>query len=65
MSAKSIFAYLYVQYHDLEIVSDLSVESFLLAFRRFNGCQSVPKPLISDNGSTYLTAADDLEFILI
>jgi len=41
----------------LEIVSDLSVESFLLAFRRFVGRWSMPKLLISDNGSTYLAAA--------
>ena len=45
----------------LEIVSDLSVESFLLAFRRFVGRQSTPKLLISDNGSTYLAAAEDLK----
>jgi len=31
---------------DLEIVPDLSVEGFLLAFRRFAGRQSVPKLLI-------------------
>lgn len=45
----------------LEIVSDLSVESFLLAFRRFAGRRSVPKFLISDNGSTYLAAAEELK----
>ena len=47
----------------LKIVSDLSVESFLLAFRRFVGRQSTPKLLISDNGSTYLAAAEDLKRI--
>jgi len=49
----------------LEIVSDLSVESFLLAFRRFVGRRSVPKFLISDNGSTYLAAAEDLKSLFL
>ena len=40
----------------LEIVSDLSVESFLLAFCKFAGRRCTPKLLISDNGSTYLAA---------
>lgn len=44
----------------LEIVSDLSVETFLLAFRRFASCKSSPRQMISDNASTYLAAAEEL-----
>jgi len=45
----------------LEVVTDLTVECFLLAFRRFAARRSVPKLLLSDNGSTYLAAAEELK----
>ena len=45
----------------LEIVSDLSVETFLLAFRRFASCKSSPRQMISDNASTYLAVAEELQ----
>ena len=45
----------------LEIVTDLTVESFLYAFRRFAGRRSVPQLLLSDNGSTFLAAAEELK----
>jgi len=45
----------------LEVVADLSVETFLLALRRFSGRRSTPKVMISDNASTYLAAADELK----
>ena len=44
----------------LEIVTDLSVETFMQAFRRFSGRRSLPKVLISDNASTYMAAAEEL-----
>ena len=44
----------------LEVVSDLTVDTFLLAFRRFVSRKSLPKQLISDNASTYLSAAEEL-----
>jgi len=44
----------------LEVVSDLTVDTFLLAFRRFVGRKSLPKQMISDNASTYLSAAEEL-----
>ena len=44
----------------LEIVTDLSVETFLQAFRRFSSRKSLPKILISDNASTYMAAAEEL-----
>ena len=44
----------------LEVVTDLTVESFMLAFRRFSSRRSTPRTMISDNASTYLAAADEL-----
>ena len=45
----------------LEVVSDLTVESFLYAFRRFAGRRSTPRLLLSDNASTFLAAAEELK----
>jgi len=44
----------------LEVVTDLSEETFLQAFRRFSSRKSLPKLLVSDNASTFMAAADDL-----
>ena len=44
----------------LEIVTDLTTENFLQAFRRFSSRKSLPKFMLSDNASTYLAAADEL-----
>ena len=44
----------------LEVVTDLSVQTFLLAYRRFAARKSVPQQMISDNASTYLSAAEEL-----
>ena len=44
----------------LEVVSDLSEQSFLQAFRRFSSRRSVPHHMISDNASTFLAASDTL-----
>ena len=48
----------------LEIVADLSTETFLLAFRRFVSRKSLPRIIVSDNGSTYLSAAEELKELL-
>ena len=48
----------------LEVVTDLTVETFLLAFRRFTGHSSLPQIVMSDNASTYLAAADELQQLL-
>ena len=45
----------------LEIVQDLT---FLMAFRKFVGRQSLPKIMIFDNGSTYLSAAEGLRSLM-
>jgi len=47
----------------LEIVNDLSTESFMLAFRRFAGRRSLPCVMLSDNASTYLAAAEELKIL--
>ena len=48
----------------LEVVTDLTVETFLLAFRRFSSRKSLPQILVSDNASTYTAAAEDLQQLL-
>ena len=45
----------------LEVVTDLSVENFMQAFRRFVIRKSLPQLMISDNASTYQSAAKELE----
>ena len=45
----------------LEIVTDLSTETFLQAFRRFSSHESLPRTMILDNASTYLAAAYELK----
>ena len=45
----------------LEVVTDLTVDTFLLAFRRFSSRKNLPKKIISDNASTYLAAAEELQ----
>ena len=42
----------------LEIVTDLTVDNFLQAFRRFVVRRSLPQLFISDNGSTFLAAEE-------
>ena len=48
----------------LEVVTDLSVETFMLAFRRFVSRKSLPHIMMSDNASTYLSAAEELRDML-
>jgi len=48
----------------LEVVTDLTVGTFLLAFRQFSSHKLLPKMMISDNASIYLGAAEKLLRIL-
>ena len=48
----------------LEVVTDLSVPTFLLAFRRFAACRSLPQVMMSDNATTYTSAAEELTELL-
>ena len=45
----------------LEVVTDLSEETFLQAFRRFSSRKSLPRIVLSDNASTFMSAAEDLK----
>ena len=45
----------------LEVVTDLSTATFMLAFCRFVGRRSLPELMISDNATTYEAAVDELE----
>ena len=44
----------------LEVVTDLSTKTFLLAFCRFASRKGLSQTVISDNPSTYLSAAEEL-----
>ena len=48
----------------LEVVADLTVETFLLAFRRFVSRKPLPQIMMSDNASTYLSAVEELKEML-
>ena len=48
----------------LEVVTDLSVTTFLLAFRRFAARRSLPRLMMSDNAATYTSAAEELNTLL-
>jgi len=45
----------------LEVVEDLSTETFLLAFRCFTGRRSTPQLMISDNATTFQPSAEELK----
>ncbi|XP_070557391.1 uncharacterized protein [Ptychodera flava] len=48
----------------LELVPDLTTRSFMMAFRRFAARRSLPSKMLSDNASTYLSAADELHDLM-
>ena len=48
----------------LELVPDLSTNSFMQALRRFAARRSLPKRMISDNASTYQSAAKEIEKLM-
>ena len=47
----------------LEIVSNLSEETFILAFRRCSSRKSLPRIMISDNASTYVVASKEIQHL--
>ncbi|XP_077867856.1 uncharacterized protein LOC144357604, partial [Saccoglossus kowalevskii] len=47
----------------LELVRDLSTESFLQALRRFAARRSTPTLIVSDNASTFVSTANELQKI--
>ena len=48
----------------LEIAQDLTADTFLMAFRKFAGSRSLPTIMMSDSGSTYLSAASELRSLM-
>ena len=48
----------------LEIVHDLTVDMFILSFRRFVSRRSLPSIMVSDNASTYQSASEELQSLL-
>ena len=48
----------------LEVVSDLTEETFLQTFCRFVCRRSLPATMISDNASTYLSAASEIAWLV-
>ena len=48
----------------LELVADLNVSSFLLAFRRFTSRRGLPTTLLSDNAKTFKSAAKEVHNII-
>ena len=48
----------------LEIVTDLTVKELLQSYRRFCSCKSLPRLMISNDASTYLAAANELNILL-
>ena len=45
----------------LELVTDMTTDSFLRAFRRFVGRCSLPRHMVSDNGSTFVAGAEEID----
>ena len=48
----------------LEIVTDFTTDTFLLDLRRLASRKSLPRIIVSDNGSTYLSATEELRELL-
>jgi len=48
----------------LELVNDLSVETFLQALRRFAACRSLQRIMLSDDTSTFEAAAVELAHLI-
>jgi hypothetical protein len=47
----------------IERVTNLTVPTFMSAFRRFASRKSLPKIMVSDNASTYQSAAEELTLL--
>ena len=44
----------------LEVVTDMTTDSFLRAFRRFAGRRSLPSHMVSDNECTFIAAVEEI-----
>ena len=59
-----LFTCLCTRYIHVEIVTSLDLNSFLLAFSRFTNLRGAVDTMYSDNGSTFVVAADILPTLL-
>lgn len=57
----SIFVCMAVKAVHLEVVSDLTAETFLAAFKRFASRRGIPSKIYSDNGTTFVRANKELD----
>ena len=48
----------------LELVTDMTSDTFLRAFRRFAARRSLPSHMISDNQTTFIAAAEEIQNLL-
>ncbi|XP_064621909.1 uncharacterized protein LOC135484415 [Lineus longissimus] len=48
----------------LEVVPDMTSQTFLNAFRRFCARRSTPSQMISDNGTTFIAAANEIKQLM-
>ena len=48
----------------LELVPDMSAQTFLRSFKRFTARRGIPLKMISDNGKTFVSAAQTIEKIM-
>ncbi|XP_070527735.1 uncharacterized protein [Cardiocondyla obscurior] len=56
-----VFVCMVVKAIHLELVSDLSTDGFLAAFRRFTARRGVPSNVYSDNGSNFVGANNEMK----
>nr|CAI5862749.1 unnamed protein product [Callosobruchus analis] len=61
----AIFVCLAVKAIHIEIVSDLTTECFLAAFRRFTSRRGSCSHVVSDNGTTFVGASKELKLFLL
>jgi len=46
-------------------MTDLTTDALLLTLRRFTSKKSLSQIIVSDNGSTYLSAAEELQYMYL
>ncbi|XP_066590852.1 uncharacterized protein [Prorops nasuta] len=57
----ALFVCFFTRAIHLEVVSDLTTEAFLAAYRRFTGRRGICRKMFSDNGTTFQGAARELK----
>ena len=49
----------------LELVPDMSTQTFIRSFKRFSARRAVPVQVVSDNAKTFVSAAQTLQDVLM